>query len=246
MDDQIVSAFCESYTFKTYLVHHAINTICQGGVVTLTGQVSQESDKYLAQETVASLPGVKGLDNRLTVSREGAEKSDASLKAKVIRLLALHGQGTGGSTQVDSKDGVITLSGVAASEAQMELVSQYAADTQGVLGITNLMTVAQAPAIPFAPVREPIDDASVTAQVRLTFLSHRSTATVHARVDTKDGVVTLSGLARSADEKTLAARVATDLNGVQGVVNNMIIAAAAGTGVRPRPVLNLRVVTAGN
>jgi len=38
-----------------------------------------------------------------------------------------------------------------------------------------------------------------------------------------DNVVTLSGKARNAAEKDLAAKLVTDINGVKSVVNNMTI-----------------------
>ena len=58
------------------------------GAVTLTGNVSEESHKSLAQETVAGLPGVKSVDNKLEVKGERpAENSDAWLSAKVKTTL---------------------------------------------------------------------------------------------------------------------------------------------------------------
>lgn len=246
-DDQIAATCSNSYTFKTLLTGNPIGIIARNGVVTLTGQVDQETDKYLAQETVVALPGVKGLNNRLSVSPKVAEKSDAGLQARVSRILGLHCQGARRSPQVDIEDGVITLSGVATSEAQRERVSECATDIPGVSRVTNAMTLNETPAKPAETVLERIDDASVTAQVKLAFISHRSTATLRAGVRTVDGIVTLSGLATNAAEKALATKVGTDINGVRCFVNNMIIAATApGSGVKPRPVLNLRVVTTGN
>ena len=51
----------------------------QNGVVTLGGEVAEESHRRLAQETVAGLPGVASVDNYLVVRLEGTERSDASL-----------------------------------------------------------------------------------------------------------------------------------------------------------------------
>jgi len=65
MDDRIESSARKSYVFKTYLEGDDINIQSKEGVVSLTGTVSEESHKSLAQETVASLPGVKSVDNRL-------------------------------------------------------------------------------------------------------------------------------------------------------------------------------------
>ena len=59
MDDQIVSSAKKSYVFKNYLKDDDIKIQSKDGAVTLTGTVSQESDKSLAQETVAGLRGVR-------------------------------------------------------------------------------------------------------------------------------------------------------------------------------------------
>src|SRR5512147_3224386 len=118
MDDRIQSSAEKSYVFKTYLKDDDIKIRSRDGVVTLTGTVSEESHKSLAQETVASLPGVKKVDNKLEVKGERpAEKSDLWLKAKVKTMLLFHRNVSATKTEVDIKDGVVTLRGNADSEA---------------------------------------------------------------------------------------------------------------------------------
>jgi osmotically-inducible protein OsmY len=68
-----------------------------------------------------------------------------------------------------------------------------------------------------------IDDASITAQVKMTLLYHRSTSAINTSVTTKNGVVTLSGKAKNAAEKDLATKFANDVNGVKSVNNKMTI-----------------------
>jgi osmotically-inducible protein OsmY len=46
-------------------------------------------------------------------------------------------------------------------------------------------------------------------------------------VQTSDGVVTVTGIAKNAAEKSLVTKLATDINGVNSVVNNMTIAVPA-------------------
>ena len=83
-DDRIESSAKKSYVFKTYLKHDDIKIDSKDGAVTLTGTVSEESHKSLAQETVAGLPGVNSVDNRLEVKGERpAEKSDTWVHMKV-------------------------------------------------------------------------------------------------------------------------------------------------------------------
>ena len=222
MDDRIESSAKKSYVFKTYLKGDDIKIQSKDGAVTLTGTVSEESHKSLAQETVAGLPGVKSVDNRLEVKGERpAENSDAWLTAKVKTMLLFH-RNVSAMTEVNTKDGIVTLQGEAASQAQKDLTTEYAKDVEGVKDVNNEMTVAKT-AKKTRTVGEKIDDASITAQVKMTLLYHRSTSALNTSVTTKKGVVTLSGKARNAAEKDLATKFANDVNGVKSVKNRMTI-----------------------
>ena len=211
--------------FKTYLKDDSIKTESKDGVVTLTGTVAEASHKSLAQDTVASLPGVKSVDNQLLVSGEQpAEHSDAWISMKVKTALLFHRNVSATGTTVYVKDGVVTLQGEASSLAQKELTTEYAKDIDNVKEVKNDMTIAKTPATPDATIGDKIDDASITAQVKSSLLSHHSTSALHTTVSTTDGVVTLSGIAKNDAEKSLVTKLVTDINGVTSVINNMTIA----------------------
>jgi osmotically-inducible protein OsmY len=107
--------------------------------------------------------------------------------------------------------------------AQKELTTEYAKDVEGVKDVKNEMTVAKAPAKSDETTGEKIDDASITAQVKMSLLSHRSTSALNTKVETTDGVVTLTGMVKNAAEKSLVTKLVTDINGVSSVHNNMTI-----------------------
>jgi len=223
MDDRIESTARKSYVFKTYLKDDAIKIQSRDGVVTLTGTVSEESHKSLARETVAGLPGVETVDNRLEV--KGAPptlNSDAWLRDKVKVTLLFHRSVSAGTTEVDVKDGIVTLRGDAASQAQKELTTEYAMDVEGVKDVNNEMTVTEN-SKKTRTVGEKIDDASITAQVKMTLLYHRSTSALNTKVETKRGVVTLSGKASNTAELDLATKLVDDVHGVKGVKNLMTV-----------------------
>jgi osmotically-inducible protein OsmY len=89
------------------------------------------------------------------------------------------------------------------------------------------MTIAKTPATSRETMGDKIDDASITAQVKSSLLSHHSTSAMHTAVSTTDGVVTLSGVAKNDAEKSLVTKLATDINGVTSVINNMTVAVPA-------------------
>lgn len=230
MDDRIELSARKSHVFKTYLSGDDIKIQSKDGAVTLTGTVSEESHKSLAYETVAGLPGVKSVDNRLELKgTPPAENSDAWLGAKVKATLLFHQSVNASKTEVDVKDGIVTLRGDAATQARKELTTEYAKDVEGVKDVNNEMTVStpstttKPPTTTKTTVGEDIDDASITAQVKISLLYHRSTSALNTKVETNKGLVTLYGKAKNAAEKDLATKLANDINGVKSVTNRMTI-----------------------
>ena len=128
------------------------------------------------------------------------------------------------STDVSVSDGVVNLRGEASSQAQKDLTTEYAGDVEGVKSVKNEMTLSRESAKPERSAGDKIDDASITAQVKASLLSHRSTSALKTHVETADGVVTVSGVAKNAAEKSLVTKLVSDITGVINVVNAMTIA----------------------
>jgi osmotically-inducible protein OsmY len=125
----------------------------------------------------------------------------------------------------------VTLQGEADSQAQKDLTTEHVRDVEGVKDVKNEMTVAKAPmeknektmSQKVDAVGVTIDDASITALSKITLLYHRSTSGLNTKVETKNGLVTLSGKAKSTAEKDLVTKYVQDVHGVKSVVNNMTI-----------------------
>ena len=227
-DSRIESSAAASYTFKTTLKDDSIKTESKDGVVTLTGTVTKASDKSLAEDTVASLPGVKSVDNQLKVTGEQpAEHSDAWITMKVKTALLFHRNVSATGTSVYTDNGVVTLQGVASSQAEKELTTEYAKDIDNVKSVKNNMTIAATAEMTSETDGDKIDDASITAEVKSALMSHHSTSAMHTAVSTTDGVVTITGVAKNAAEISLVTKLASDINGVTSVVNNMTVPVAA-------------------
>ena len=224
-DDRIESAATKSYVFKTYLKDDAIKVESKDGVVTLTGSVAADSHKTLAENTVSSLPGVTSVNDQLAVvGAQPPEHSDAWITTKVKAALLFHRNVSASGTTVTTVGGIVTLTGIADSAAQKELTTEYAKDIDNVVSVNNEMTITKTPAIPSATMGDKIDDASITAQVKSSLLTHHSTSALHTTVSTTDGVVTVGGIAKNDAERSLVTKLATDIKGVISVVNNMTIA----------------------
>ena len=223
-DSRIESSAKDSYNFKTYLKDDKIKVESSNGVVTLTGIVSEDFHKALAQETVAGLPGVKSVNNQLTVvGDQPTEQSDGWISMKVKTTLTFHKNVQATATGVKTQNGIVTLSGTADSEAQKQLTTEYVKDVEGVKEVRNDLVVSK-PAKP-APktLGEKVDDASITAQIKASLLFHKSTHAVATKVVTRNGSVTLRGEAKNAAEKDLVSKLAEDINGVKHVNNLMTV-----------------------
>lgn len=221
-DDRVESAAKDSYVFKTYLKDDHVTVDSKEGVVTLTGDVANENHKSLAESTVENLPGVASVNNQLQVTAPSTpENSDAWLGIKVKTALLFRRNVNGLATKVSVKDGVVTLEGDAQSQAQKDLTGLYASDVEGVKSVDNRLAIVPQTETPQSTFKGKIDDASITAQVKMALLVNRATSALKTKVDTHDGVVTLSGTAKDAAEKDLATKLVSDINGVVNVVNNM-------------------------
>lgn len=222
IDDRIESTAKQTYVFRTYLKDDSIRVESKEGVVTLTGTVSEESHKSLAEDTVKRLPGVTDVVNRLEVKEpKPAAMSDDWISAKVKMALLFH-RSVSAHTQVHVKDGVVTLTGTANSQAEKELATEYAKDIEGVKDVDNKMTVSSAKEDRYT-MGERIDDASITTQVKAALAFHRSTSALRTEVDTTDAVVTLRGTAKNQAEKDLVTKLTRDIKGVKDVKNEMTI-----------------------
>lgn len=225
IDNRIEASAKNSFVFRTYLKDDSITTDSKDGAVTLTGNVGSAENRSLAADTVESLPGVKSVDNQIRVRGEApAEHSDAWIGTKVRTTLLFHRNVSMASTDVSVSDGVVSLRGEASSQAQKDLTAEYAGDVDGVKTVKNEMTVAREPSKQTRTTGDKIDDASITAQVKSSLLSHRSTSALKTHVETTDGVVTVSGVAKNAAEKSLVTKLVSDINGVLNVINTMTIA----------------------
>jgi hyperosmotically inducible periplasmic protein len=69
------------------------------------------------------------------------------------------------------------------------------------------------------PVREQIDDASITAKIKAKLAADGDINPFNIDVDTNEGVVTLQGRVKKAETRVKAERYARETSGVKRVIN---------------------------
>jgi osmotically-inducible protein OsmY len=125
------------------------------GQVTLTGKAENQAQKELTGTYAREVEGVKSVKNEMTVEPQGLAQNgasnqrtlgekidDTSITAQVKYALLTHRSTSALKTDVDTKNGVVKIQGVAASEAEKQLVSKLAESVRGVASVENGMTVA--------------------------------------------------------------------------------------------------------
>ena len=68
-----------------------------------------------------------------------------------------------------------------------------------------------------------VDDTAITAKVKTSIIAEPGLSALKIEVDTKDGVVTLTGTVDSAAMKDRAHQVAQSTSGVKSVVDNLVV-----------------------
>ncbi|MEX2606758.1 MAG: BON domain-containing protein [Kiritimatiellia bacterium] len=119
---------------------------------------------------------------------------------------------------IDAEDGVVTLSGTVASKSNKDLAEDTAA---ALVNVTRVISTIQTE----EEVDEDSSDKWIERKVNFSLLFHRNVAMGSTTVDVENGIVTLSGKASSQAQKDLTGEYASDIDGVESVVNNITVTA---------------------
>lgn len=222
----------------------------EDSTVTLTGTVDDDLHRQLAEELAMNVEGVDSVDNELEVDEEfagparGGEDADgdrrtfaqtvedATTTTAVRSRLLWSRNADGVNTEVETRNGHVTLSGTAESEEAKRMAESLARNAWGVTAVTNNITVAPEDGERTASRDEvagtesgqeadddgnAMSDAWITTKVRSSFLTSRWISGRDIDIETNDGVVELSGELDSAAERDLAIEVAENIRGVNRV-----------------------------
>jgi osmotically-inducible protein OsmY len=92
-----------------------------------------------------------------------------------------------------------------------------------VLGLVGLLSLGACQATTGKTAGESMTDSRITAAVQSKLTADRVSNFTRVDVDTERGVVNLSGVVQSQDQKTRAEELARQVNGVTKVNNNLQI-----------------------
>jgi hyperosmotically inducible protein len=154
--------------------------------------------------------------------------TDTGLTGKVKAKLAAANDVPASTIEVSTRNGVVTLTGNVETVEVRERALQLARETKGVVEVVDMISVQTTEGTGDAPepdrmMGERIDDAGITMKVKANLLDDPVVKGLRIDVDTREGVVYLTGNVASENEKEQAIRVARGTEGVREVQANLSI-----------------------
>ncbi len=122
-----------------------INLEVYKGVVQLNGFVDNEKEKSQAEAVAKGISGVKGVENNLMIKQAaqttGGAIDDSTISAKVKSALIDSADTKAGDIKVETRGGVVQLSGYVANEAQKSAATKVAQSVEGVKAVKNSISI---------------------------------------------------------------------------------------------------------
>lgn len=221
-----------------HLRAHNIKVFVSDGIATLTGFVSDGTNKELAKFIALGVNGVIQVNNQILIESDcgappppsiersyGEMIDDANITSAIKSKLMWSQYSNGLSTDVDTAWGKVTLTGTVDSEVAKALAGRFALNTPGVLSVDNLLVISLSrsalehnAAVAADEKARDVADSWISTKVRSTFLYTRNINSHDIVVDTHDGVVTLTGKVGSVVERDFAIELAQHVRGVKQVI----------------------------
>ena len=148
----------------------------------------------------------------------GCSQSDAGITTAIKAKLAADDEVKAYQIDVDTQDKIVTLNGTVDDARAKTRAADIARLQKGVSHVVDNIAVTAGGPMPMSP------DPTVTVAVKTRLLADTAIAGRRIDVDTRDGVVTLSGEVRSQAEKDIAVQLARDTTGVREVIDRLVIA----------------------
>jgi hyperosmotically inducible protein len=143
--------------------------------------------------------------------------ADSAITAMVKSKLEVDNETGSANINVDTKGGVVTLTGVA-TQANKEQAERMARNTEGVTRVINNITVETDGENAGAGAGMSASDLAILSKIKTRYIAEDVTG---AKVEVRDGVVTLTGNVENAQTKARAESIARATSGVKSV-DNMI------------------------
>lgn len=160
-------------------------------------------------------------DARDAAARAGDQLADSWLTTKIQAQYFADRDVKGRFINVESQDGVVTLTGRVGDREAREQAVQIARNTDGVKEVEDLLTIGPAGNTP-----EEMASGWITTQIQARYFADTDIEGRDIDVTASNGVVTLSGRVDNEREKQKAIAIARDVDGVKEVQDRLMARAS--------------------
>lgn len=150
-----------------------------------------------------------------------APVNDASIQQEIASKIAADKTISEMKVNVEVRDGVVFLAGIAPTDAEAGTVVEIASSTPGVTEVDtlNLKTTKS---------EHPLNDTLITAKVKGAFIKNKlfgdhPVPVMSINVETKNGVVFLTGVAETKQQAENAVHLAKTIKGVKKVMSKVTV-----------------------
>ena len=197
-----------------------VNIDVKNGVITMTGTVPNEQHKRKADMLAKTIAGQRGINNELQVTDEQVEeekRSDRAIGAETKAKLFADSELSGWRINVDTQDGIVMMQGEVESEMLKRKATALAQTVAGVREVKNQITVKEKS----ERTAHDGEHSEMSKKLEKKFSTEPKMRGSDIHVEEKEGIVVLFGTVRSDEQKQMAERMASDLEGVREVKNNL-------------------------
>lgn len=149
----------------------------------------------------------------------GTEIDDTVVTAKVKSALLADADIKSFDLKVETRKGVVQLSGFVANQGQIDRAAATAASVAGVASIENRISLKDAT----ATIGNRVDDGVITGKVKSALLSDPNIKSLDIAVVTNKGRVQLSGFVDNQSQIDQAVALASKVEGVDGIDSEMSV-----------------------
>jgi len=147
-----------------------------------------------------------------------SSSSDTALTMKVKAALVSDRSVDANDIEVETRDGVVQLSGFVDSEDARSTAVMRARSVSGVAEVRNDLSLRDD-----RPAKEPASDTVIAARVRSSLDKVELADDSDVNVEVSAGVVQLSGFVKNSEEKNRAGDAASSVPGVRDVENHIAL-----------------------